>query len=380
MKKIFLCITLCLFCICAHADFFLIENIPVSAEAETTAQAKDKAILDAQTTAFQQLLLTVLLKEDYEKMPTLSAEEIADLVKDISIQNERTTSTKYAASISVRFDNDALKTLFARHSVPYLTQKKIRFVVVPVFETPAQTLIFDENSPLFKALLNSSTSNNLYTLIVPGGDLQDIKTATPEIIRNNRLSALEPLKARYNADEILILKVQQETPIYNITTKTYPTDESLGADLDFAVSSRSTDLLDVNTKIVQKIMDKIKQNWRKTQTAATNGKNTMTVIVPIRSLPEWTMMRTQIEKLPFLDKVALQSLRKDKATIEISSAQSQAALIQSFKNNGFTLQQDATRDWILTRSIPSSFQQAEDFSAPSDTPVNLIGQSLQEHK
>ena len=77
------------------------------------------------------------------------------------------------------------------------------------------------------------------------------------MIKQGDFLSLEALRKRYNADEVLILTVQQESPpLYNVTTQTYPLDESLGVHLDFAVSSASTDLLDINKKIIQKVLKK----------------------------------------------------------------------------------------------------------------------------
>lgn len=380
MKKIFLCILCFFLCTSVSANVFFVENIPVSAEAESTVKAREKAVLEGQTTAFQQMLLTILLKEDYEKMPTLSVSEIADLVKDISVQNERTTATKYAASLSVRFDEEALKKIFNRHNIPYQTKTKTSFVVVPVFETPSKTSVFDEDSPLFQALSATLFPKDLYSFTIPSGDLKDMQTITPLMIKQGNFLPLESLRKRYNADEVLILTVQQESPIYNVTTQTYPLDESLGVHLDFAVSSASTDLLDINKKIIQKVLKKIKDNWRGQQNSSSQLKN-MSVHIPIENLANWNQIRTQLEKMPFLNNMVVQALRKDKAIVEIFHYQTQENLIQSFKGHGYTLEQDATGDWTLTpkRNALTQPISKSDISA-ENKPVNLIGQSLQEQK
>ena len=155
-------------------------------------------------------------------------------------------------------------------------------------------------------------------------------------------------------------------------------DESLGVHLDFAVSSASTDLLDVNKKIIQKVLKKIKENWRQKQNSSDQLKN-MSIHIPIENLSNWNQIRTQMEKMPFLNNMIVQALRKDKAIVEIFYYQTQENLIQSFKKNGYLLEQDTAGDWIL-KSRQNTFSSKENLSIISgeNKPINLLGQSLQE--
>ena len=82
--------------------------------------------------------------------------------------------------------------------------------------------------------------------------------------------------------------------------------------------------------------------------------------------------------MPFLNNMIVQALRKDKAVVEIFYFQTQANLIQSFKKNGYLLEQDAAGDWILTPKNTFTQTISKSNILGENKPVNLVGQSLQE--
>ena len=87
-------------CHLANANIYQVSDIQIMAEQETTAAARDVAILQGQTDAFWKLMQRMVLPENQEKIPYPNQTELNSWVKTFSLSDEKTTPTKYMARIS----------------------------------------------------------------------------------------------------------------------------------------------------------------------------------------------------------------------------------------------------------------------------------------
>lgn len=83
-----------------------VKGVKVSVTDESAANAREKAIQQAHQTAFQKLL-----SENFPEktMPPPSSDKIVDMVSDFSIDQEKTTPTSYAASLTFQFDDGSVQ-------------------------------------------------------------------------------------------------------------------------------------------------------------------------------------------------------------------------------------------------------------------------------
>jgi hypothetical protein len=104
MKSLFLFFAFCLYPT-GEALALSVKSVKVSVTAESAAVAREKAIQQAHQAAFQKLL-----QESFPEntTPPPPYEKIEDMVSDFSIDQERTTPTSYAASLTFQFDDVAV--------------------------------------------------------------------------------------------------------------------------------------------------------------------------------------------------------------------------------------------------------------------------------
>jgi hypothetical protein len=109
----------------ANAQTLSVENIRVSVKAESAASAREQAIEQAHQLAFQKLI-DENFPESTNSLP--STEFVEGLVRDFSIEREKTTPTSYTASLTFQFD--APRVIAWIHQTPQksshraLTQQK----------------------------------------------------------------------------------------------------------------------------------------------------------------------------------------------------------------------------------------------------------------
>ena len=95
---------------CASANLYRVDHVPVVAERSSASEAKDAALAEGQVEAFN-LLMTRLAPNHSFAIPHLNTEEVLSYVLGVSIENEKTTATKYIGSISVEFNPESIKKL-----------------------------------------------------------------------------------------------------------------------------------------------------------------------------------------------------------------------------------------------------------------------------
>ena len=117
MFKILLSLFL-IFSFSSQADIFTISDIKVDVTDKNATIAKNKAMKNAQNTAFTKLLNRITLLPNGKEMPVLTEDEIVNLVQDLSVSDEKTSSVRYMASVNVRFNANEVQNLLQQNELP----------------------------------------------------------------------------------------------------------------------------------------------------------------------------------------------------------------------------------------------------------------------
>jgi len=105
--KYFWILSFCFFTTLAHANTITVTGVKVSVTAESAAAARERALDQAHDLAFGRILS--------ENFPEVAAslpphETIVNMVKDFSIDREKTTPKGYSASLTFQFDGPQVES------------------------------------------------------------------------------------------------------------------------------------------------------------------------------------------------------------------------------------------------------------------------------
>lgn len=346
MKKILSFIIIVGFAVCAKANLYTADMISVSAEANSAVEARDLALNHAVSEAFPMMMQRVALSDTSHVQATPA--EMSALVQGVSIANEKTTPTKYMADVTVQFKPKEVQDFFNRHGVLYITKEPPKYLFIPIFIEGNKAVIFDEQSPLYQAMKKGISGGSIYEFVTPLGDEEDIKTVTLDMLNSGDLTDLNALLIRYRTDYALPVRVTKTGNIYKVQAKSYPQNTS-GADVLFAVSSNAANIPAVMTQILKKTAGELEKKWRQNQTALTDQRGEMTVIIPINGLSEWVAIEKQIKSLPFLDKVKVQALHKKQVFLRITYADTLDNIVRKMDKAGFSLKSEYDGTWIWNK-------------------------------
>jgi hypothetical protein len=194
-----------------------VTDIIIDKTDKNAVMARDQAIIDAQRTAFQQLAEKSMPPEDFKAYKLPDDKTIATLVQDFEIKNEQISSDRYVAHFTVRFTPEIANYIKVPEGVTTVaaTNAPVPVAVVPVgprdvlvlpyFENIAgKKLLWEDPNPwreAWQASGNVKPSPDL-TISVPTGDLNDISAGSTDAVWTGDYSAVEKLRANYNANEV----------------------------------------------------------------------------------------------------------------------------------------------------------------------------------
>jgi hypothetical protein len=116
MKYFWVVVSL-LFVNAAQAQTLTVREVRISVKADSAATAREQALDQAYTRAFQKLI------QEYfpEQMVSPPSQDVLiNMVNDFSIDREKTTPTSYAASLTFQFDESKVRDWFQHtHSVQH---------------------------------------------------------------------------------------------------------------------------------------------------------------------------------------------------------------------------------------------------------------------
>ncbi len=95
----------------ARAQILIVTNVKVSVTADSAATAREKALDQAHDLAFQKLL-TESFSEKTAPFPP--HDTVMNMVRDFSIDREKTTPTSYTASLTFEFDGSQVQNWLQR--------------------------------------------------------------------------------------------------------------------------------------------------------------------------------------------------------------------------------------------------------------------------
>ena len=158
------------------SDSFSVSDVGVDAVAETATEAREIALASGQREALDRLIRRLTLRENRLQIPELADAAIAPLVRGIEIEEEKTSSKRYLASLTVSFKKNEVRTLLRGNGIPFSETPSKPLLVLPVYEAAGARNLWDNSNPWWVAWQARSERDSLVPLVIPVGDLTDIAT------------------------------------------------------------------------------------------------------------------------------------------------------------------------------------------------------------
>ena len=285
---------------------YVVAGVPVDATAQDAVAAREAARAQGQKIAFRRLLERLTPKTEWGHLPSPSNEEIAALVQDFEVSNERSSGVRYLGSYTFRFSPTGVRRMLKAANIPITELASKPVVLVPVLKIGGSARLWDDPNPWRQAWSSTPGSGGLVPWVVPAGDLNDVSSLDAPAAQEPKPDQLAHLSARYGGGDVVIA--------------TATASEASGATLDITISRYSPDGTPESSTTqvtgarvdaslyqagVQASMHELEDGWKKLTTGSSGGAvagsdadGMIEIVVPIKTARDWAQVRERLAKVP----------------------------------------------------------------------------------
>lgn len=321
-------------------DIFTVTGVHVDESAETAAAARERALEIGQRLAFEEVVARITLPEDRAGLQIPDTAEITNMVRDFGVSNEKTSSVRYIADMTVRFKDDELRRYLRFRDVSFAELQSKPVMIVPVYRTSGFVSLWDDPNPWREVWSRNIATSGLVPIKAPIGDLTDISTVSAEQAENGAMDKLAQLARRYGADVAVVATADVTGPVggesVNVTITRYDPN---GAPQIFGVQENTLPNESLNETLVRaakSVQDQLADGWKRANLINYSTGGSLMVFIPITGLQDWAKIEDKLIGLPVVrnSRVVAMSRREVQLSLEFvgSTEQLQTALNQQNLN------------------------------------------------
>ena len=295
----------------ADSKMFSAGGIKVDVTAETAAKAREQALQDGQKRALMVVMERITPDYVVEQLTELVPDDIINMVRDMSVSNEKTSSVRYMATLEVSFNADAVRDLLRQNGLPYVRTSGKQLLILPVYKrSPAASpVLWDEDNPWLRAWINRTVESYMIPLAVPAGDLADNNLLNVEQVVQGDLKAAENLAKRYEAEGVLIVKMTRNGTSFTVDAMAM--DEATASEIrNFSFTlplKKNTAATYANA--VKKVVNHLENTWKRDQMVQFNEVTPLVAMVPVSTVKQWTVIQKRLDRIPLISSYNLQAAR-----------------------------------------------------------------------
>jgi hypothetical protein len=227
--------------------------------------------------------------------------------------------------------------------------------LIPVYQSAGQSSLWDDPNPWRQAWEQQPPASGAVRLVVPLGDAGDIAAIDADKARAGDGEALAAIARRNGGEEALVAlaapRGSPERPAgVDVAVRRYRAERLVDSHVVPLTADPGESESDLLRRAVAAIVSGIGSGWKNEAAAHDDREGSLTAILPITDLDDWVRARERLATVPAIRKIALLTLSRQEATIEIGYGGS----IDQLKVSLAEISLDLVRGdklWRLARSL-----------------------------
>ena len=306
----------------AHSSaVYTVTNVEVDETAESAAAARDIALQKGQVNAYQRLIDRIVPNADRSKVPDIQMPELLQLVSGIELGDEKTSSVRYLAKLTVRFNPTAVRAKLRNVGVRFAETTSKPLIVLPVYRAQATLQLWDTGNLWLSAWRNLPQSDGLKNLIIPKGETADIAEISPEQAIADNDEQIRSIARRYDADGALltvatVTQAQGENIVEVSTSRLGPGGADRTSVQSFT-SNKETTIQDILTSAASNLRREIEETWKLDNLLNFDEHRELLAEADLRGLPDLISLQKKLEEISLVQKTELVRLSLKSALIRL---------------------------------------------------------------
>ena len=323
---------------------YSVGGIEVDVTAADAIQARDQAIREAQRRAVKQLVDQMVPPEDRARVPPVDDARLSGMIRGVEFANERTTANRYIATLTVVFSADPVKAWLAEAGIKSTETVSRNALVVPLWKGKNGIEPLDDRNAWRAAWQALNTTGSAVPVTLMRGDQLDQNAMTVEEAYVGDIAALSRLNERYHAPFIVVAIVEGDKASGKLTVAGIRYDSQTGARSDIPrVEIADSDQLAAAAKAMHA---RLEEEWRNVAVVRRDTEDSIDVVVPIRALSDWVLVRQRLGAIPAIKRMSVRTLEAERAEIRLEFFGTTDQLQQTLMQAGLLLAKDSG-EWRL---------------------------------
>lgn len=339
----------------AQGDLYTIDNIPVDATDQDAASARVAALASGHLQAFEIMIARLVPEEELYSLPQLGAEEIAALVQDFTIDDERTSTVRYLARLGFRFNPAAVRQFLGQHNVPFAEVRSAPAVVLPILGSGGGARLWRQPNPWLQAWSGLRLDRELVPLIVPLGDLEDIAAIDgPQALRGET-DRFNILASRYGVGQVFTVQLELgQDASTNLSTarvavRRYGALQASPPLVQSHLQQPDEGQGNFLQRVARAVVLELTEDWKTRNLVRLDEQSRLLVTVSVGSLDEWLVVQERLSDVVTVVESQLAHMTRNSVDVMLTYIGDQDQLVRALAQNNLRLAQDQLQGaWQLS--------------------------------
>lgn len=279
----------------AADNVYVIRDVPVDKTAGSGEEARQVAIASGEAEAWNRLMLRLVVPGQAQSVPQLSGDQLDSMVQSFEIADERITSDRYRALVTVRFRADAVRGLLDSYGIDHANEPSPLLLVLPVMGGGAEDVLWAEDNAWLRAWQHEPGGGKVVDVVVPFADLEDIMAIDAVRAQSGDWAAMQTIMARYQADGVLVVDAADGEAGMDLSVDWYEGPQPREIEVaGLAPDARTPE--ERFDEAVAQVRQAVDAQWTAASTVPQGPEETLIAEIAIRSLAEWVDMRDRLAR------------------------------------------------------------------------------------
>lgn len=337
----------------ADVEVYTVSGVPVDATADTATAARETALAEGHREAYRRLMARLVLEEDAAYAPNLGQGEIAQLVQDFSVVDEKTSAVRYLAELTFRFKPDAVRDLFRSYRLRFTETRSKPLLVLPIYLTAAgEVLLWEESNVWAFAWAERDLTEELVPLLIPLGDLGDVAAIDVQRAVAGDSGALSDIALRYGAEGVLVAQAGMVgDPVdgdarLDVIADRYD-DSAWRIYADSIVQTNPGGAEDLFNIAINAVVASAQADWKAANHLSFDDQRMLSAIVPVSELGDWLEVKKRLTDIASIVRMDLVYMTRQYAQVDIGFIGDEERLSRALAQSDLALSRSALAGWEL---------------------------------
>lgn len=323
------------------ADAFTVRNVAVDVTGQNANAAREQALAEGQRLAFRRLLERLTDPSSHARLPQTTNDQIIEMVRDLAIEHEKSSSVRYIASLSVRFKPDAVRRLLRDANIAYAETRSRAVLLLPVHVAGGRAVLWEDPNP-WRTVWAGRAASGLVPVVVPFGELADVTAIDVDGATAGDIEGMAAIGERYGTSDVMVAVAEVKPggdarPEVDVRLLVNGPSVPRPWDAQTFTATETETLETLLKRSAEETAAAIDEAYRSENLLQFNRAASLSAVVPIQGMADWMAVRERLGRVAAVRGYELVSISRGEAAVILHFVGDQQQLEATLAQNGLPL-------------------------------------------